>query len=164
MDVFSKGIILAGDAGNRLSPLTLGIPKQLLPLYDKPMIYYPIELLVGVGIKDILIITSQEHASTFIHALGDGSAFGARFTYAIQSKPEGAAQAFTIGEEFVGEEPVCMITGDCIIFGKDRNIKLQKAIRAAQNSGQASIFVCRDWDSEQYGVVTLDSGGKMSNS
>lgn len=77
MDVFSKGIILAGDAGNRLSPLTLGIPKQLLPLYDKPMIYYPIELLVGVGIKDILIITSQEHASTFIHALGDGSAFGA---------------------------------------------------------------------------------------
>lgn len=96
MDVFSKGIILAGDAGNRLSPLTLGIPKQLLPLYDKPMIYYPIELLVGVGIKDILIITSQEHASTFIHALGDGSAFGARFTYAIQSKPEGAAQAFTM--------------------------------------------------------------------
>ena len=81
MDVFSKGIILAGDAGNKLSPLTLGIPKQLLPLYDKPMIYYPIELLVGVGIKDILIITSQEHASTFIHALGDGSAFGARFTY-----------------------------------------------------------------------------------
>lgn len=160
MNVFSKGIILAGDAGNRLSPLTLGIPKQLLPLYDKPMIYYPIELLVGVGIKDILIITSQEHASTFIQALGDGSAFDARFTYAIQSKPEGAAQAFIIGEDFVGEEPVCMITGDCIIFGKDRNIKLQKAIRAAQNSGQASVFVCRDWDSEQYGVVTLDSEGK----
>lgn len=160
MDAFSKGIILAGDAGNRLSPLTLGIPKQLLPLYDKPMIYYPIELLVGVGIKDILIITSQEHASTFIQALGDGSAFGARFTYAIQSKPEGAAQAFTIGEEFVGDEPVCMITGDCIILGKDRNIKLQKAIRAAKNSGQATVFVCRDRDPEQYGVVTLDTKGK----
>lgn len=160
MNVFSKGIILAGDSGNRLAPLTLGIPKQLLPLYDKPMIYYPIELLVGVGVKDILIITSQEHASTFIKALGDGSAFGARFTYAIQSKPEGAAQAFTIGEEFIGEEPVCLITGDCILLGKDRNVKLQKAMRAALNSGQASIFVCRDWDPNQYGVVTLDSDGK----
>ena len=160
MNVFSKGIILAGDSGNKLEPLTLGIPKQLLPLYDKPMIYYPIELLVGVGVKDILIITSQEHASTFIKALGDGSAFGARFTYAIQSKPEGAAQAFTIGEEFIGEEPVCLITGDCILLGKDRNVKLQKAMRAALNSGQASIFVCRDWDPNQYGVVTLDSDGK----
>lgn len=160
MNVFSKGIILAGDSGNKLEPLTLGIPKQLLPLYDKPMIYYPIELMVGVGVKDILIITSQEHASTFIKALGDGSAFGARFTYAIQPKPEGAAQAFTIGEEFVGDEPVCLITGDCILFGKDRNVKLQKAMRAALNSGQASIFVCRDWDPNQYGVVTLDSDGK----
>lgn len=160
MNVFSKGIILAGDSGNKLVPLTLGIPKQLLPLYDKPMIYYPIELLVGVGVKDILIITSQEHASTFIQALGDGSAFGARFTYAIQPRPEGAAQAFTIGEEFVGDEPVCLITGDCILFGKDRNVKLQKAMRAAQNSGQASIFVCRDRDPNQYGVVTLDSEGK----
>lgn len=160
MNVFSKGIILAGDSGNKLEPLTLGIPKQLLPLYDKPMIYYPIELLVGVGVKDILIITSQEHASTFNKALGDGSAFGARFSYAIQPKPEGAAQAFTIGEQFVGDEPVCLITGDCILFGKDRNIKLQKAMRAALNSGQASIFVCRDWDPNQYGVVTLDSDGK----
>ena len=158
MNVFSKGIILAGDSGNKLDPLTLGIPKQLLPLYDKPMIYYPIELLVGVGVKDILIITSQEHA--FIKALGDGSAFGARFTYAIQPRPEGAAQAFTIGEEFVGDEPVCLITGDCILFGKDRNVKLLKAMRAALNSGQASIFVCRDWDPNQYGVVTLDSDGK----
>lgn len=160
MNVFSKGIILAGDSGNKLVPLTLGIPKQLLPLYDKPMIYYPIELLVGVGVKDILIITSQEHASTFIQALGDGSAFGVRFTYAVQPKPDGAAQAFMIGEDFLENEPVCFITGDCIIFGKDRNIKLQKAMRAAKNSGQASIFVCRDRDPNQYGVVTLDSEGK----
>lgn len=160
MSIFSKGIILAGDSGDRLHPLTLGIPKQLLPLYDKPMIYYPIELLVGVGIKDILIITSQQHASTFILALGDGSAFGARFTYAVQPKPDGAAQAFMIGEDFLENEPVCFITGDCIIFGKDRNIKLQKAMRAAKNSGQASIFVCRDRDPNQYGVVTLDSEGK----
>lgn len=160
MSIFSKGIILAGDSGDRLHPLTLGIPKQLLPLYDKPMIYYPIELLVGVGVKDILIITSQQHASTFIRALGDGSAFGARFTYAIQPKPDGAAQAFMIGEDFLENEPVCFITGDCILFGKDRNIKLQKAMRAAKNSGQASIFVCRDRDPNQYGVVTLDSEGK----
>lgn len=160
MSIFSKGIILAGDSGDRLHPLTLGIPKQLLPLYDKPMIYYPIELLVGVGVKDILIITSQQHASTFIRALGDGSAFGARFTYAVQSKPDGAAQAFMIGEDFLENEPVCFITGDCILFGKDRNIKLQKAMRAAKNSGQASIFVCRDRDPNQYGVVTLDSGGR----
>jgi glucose-1-phosphate thymidylyltransferase len=160
MNVFSRGIILAGDSGNKLEPLTLGIPKQLLPLYDKPMIYYPIELLVGVGVKDILIITSQEYASTFNKALGDGSAFGVRFEYAIQPRPEGAAQAFTIGEEFVGDEPVCLITGDCILLGKDRNVKLQKAMRAALNSGQASIFVCRDWDPNQYGVVTLDSDGK----
>ena len=160
MSIFSKGIILAGDSGDRLHPLTLGIPKQLLPLYDKPMIYYPIELLVGVGVKDILIITSQQHASTFILALGDGSAFGARFTYAVQPKPDGAAQAFMIGEDFLENEPVCFITGDCIIFGKDRNIKLQKAMRAAKNSGQASIFVCRDRDPNQYGVVTLDSEGR----
>lgn len=148
MSIFSKGIILAGDSGDRLHPLTLGIPKQLLPLYDKPMIYYPIELLVGVGVKDILIITSQQHASTFILALGDGSTFGARFTYAVQPKPDGAAQAFMIGEDFLENEPVCFITGDCIIFGKDRNIKLQKAMRAAKNSGQASIFVCRDRESQ----------------
>lgn len=160
MSIFSKGIILAGDSGDRLHPLTLGIPKQLLPLYDKPMIYYPIELLVGVGVKDILIITSQQHASTFIRALGDGSAFCARFTYAVQPKPDGAAQAFMIGEDFLENEPVCFITGDCILFGKDRNIKLQKAMRAAKNSGQASIFVCRDRDPNQYGVVTLDSEGK----
>ena len=160
MSIISKGIILAGDSGDKLHPLTLGIPKQLLPLYDKPMIYYPIELLVGVGVKDILIITSQQHASTFILALGDGSAFGARFTYAVQPKPDGAAQAFMIGEDFLENEPVCFITGDCIIFGKDRNIKLQKAMRAAKNSGQASIFVCRDRDPNQYGVVTLDSEGK----
>ena len=160
MRIFSKGIILAGDSGDRLHPLTLGIPKQLLPLYDKPMIYYPIELLVGVGVKDILIITSQQHASTFIRALGDGSAFGARFTYAVQPKPDGAAQAFMIGEDFLENEPVCFITGDCILFGKDRNIKLQKAMRAAKNSGQASIFVCRDRDPNQYGVVTLDSEGR----
>lgn len=155
-----KGIILAGDQGNRLFPLTMGIPKQLLPIYDKPMIFYPIETLVEVGVKDILIITSPNHTSAFVNALGDGSRFGARFTFATQTNPEGAAQAFTIGEEFLAKESVCFITGDCIILGEDRAAKLSKAIRAAKSSGQATIFVSRDYDPHQYGVAKLDSNGK----
>ena len=161
MSVLTKGIILAGDSGDKLYPLTLGVPKQLLPIYDKPMIYYPIETLLEVGVKDILIITSPQQTSAFINALGDGSKFGARFTYAVQSAPEGAAQAFTIGEQFLDNEPVCFITGDCIIFGKDRKERLLKAMRAAKNSGQASIFVHRDWDPMQYGVVTFGADRKV---
>lgn len=156
-----KGIILAGDSGDRLYPLTRGIPKQLLPLYDQPMIYYPIKTLVEAGIKDILIITSPQHTANFVSALGNGSQFGARFTYATQSSPDGAAQAFTIGEEFVNTDSVCMITGDCIILGDDRAAKLQKAIRAAKNSGQATIFIIRDNDPQQYGVAKLDKKGQV---
>lgn len=155
-----KGIILAGDQGDRLYPLTMGIPKQLLPIYNKPMIFYPIETLVEVGVKDILIITSPNHTSAFVNALGDGSRFGARFTFATQTNPEGAAQAFTIGEEFLAKESVCFITGDCIILGEDRASKLSKAIRAAKSSGQATIFVSRDDDPDQYGVAKLDNKGK----
>lgn len=155
-----KGIILAGDQGDRLFPLTMGIPKQLLPIYDKPMIFYPIETLVEVGIDEILIITSPKHTSSFVNALGEGSRFGAHFTYATQAPPEGAAQAFTIGEEFLAKESVCFITGDCIIFGEDRAAKLSKAIRAAKSSGQATIFVSRDYDPDQYGVAKLDNNGK----
>lgn len=155
-----KGIILAGDQGDRLFPLTMGIPKQLLPIYDKPMIYYPIETLVEVGVTDILIIVSPQFTSSYVNTLGDGSRFGAHFTYATQAKPEGAAQAFTIGEEFLAKESVCFITGDCIIMGEDRAAKLSKAIRAAKNSGQATIFVSRDYDSDQYGVAKLDNHGK----
>lgn len=155
-----KGIILAGDQGDRLHPLTLGIPKQLLPIYDKPMIYYPIETLVEVGVRDIMIITSPQHTSAFANTLGDGSRFGAHFTYATQISPEGAAQAFTIGKEFLEKDSVCFITGDCIIMGEDRANKLRKAIRAAKNCGQATIFVCRDSDPEQYGVAILDEKGK----
>lgn len=155
-----KGIILAGDSGNRLNSITSGIPKQLLPIYDKPMIHYPIETLVGAGIKDILIITSPQYSANFISALGDGSAFGACFSYSIQVSPDGAAQAFTIAEEFLDKSSVCFITGDCIIIGDDRDVKLRKAIRAAQNSGQATIFLSKEYDPAQYGVAKLDQKGK----
>lgn len=157
-----KGIILAGDSGNRLNPLTLGIPKQLLPIYDKPMICYPIEVLVEVGITDILIISSPQYAANFKLALGEGASFGAHFTYMSQAVPDGAAKAFTIGKDFVGKDAVCMITGDCIIMGDDRANKLRKAIRAAKNSGQATIFVIRDDDPKQYGVAKLDEKGKVT--
>lgn len=158
-----KGIILAGDSGCKLEPLTRGVPKQLLPIYDRPMIYYPIETLVDAGITDILIITSPQYTANFTSALGDGSTFGAHFTFAQQMKPEGSAQAFTIGEDFLAKEPVCMITGDCIILGKDRAAKLKKAIRAASKSGQATIFVIRDNDPSQYGIAKLDEKGKCKD-
>lgn len=157
-----KGIVLAGEPGNRLHPLTLGVPKQLLPVYNKPMIYYPIETLVEVGITEIMIITSPQYSSVFVAALGDGTRFGARFTYATQDSPEGAAQAFTIGEDFLTKESVCFITGDCLLFGKDRASMLRKAIRAAERSGQATIFVCRDLDPNQYGAVKIDEKGKCN--
>lgn len=161
MSIFSKGIILAGDSGTKLEPLTSGVPKQLLPIYDKPMIYYPIETLAEVGVKDILVIVSPRYISAFIHALGDGSKFGVKFTYAVQASPEGAAQAFMIGEQFLANEPVCFITGDCVLLGKDRKEKLRKAMRAAKNSGQATVFVHSDWVPEQYGVVTVGPNQKI---
>lgn len=155
-----KGIILAGEQDGRLHPLTLGVPKQLLPIYDKPMIFYPIETLVEVGVTEILIITSPKHTSAFKSAIGDGSCFGVHFSFATQMSPEGIAQAFTIGKDFLAKESVCFITGDCIIIGEDRSAKLSKAIRAAKNSGQSTIFVCQDFDPNQYGVAKLDSKGK----
>lgn len=155
-----KGIVLAGDSGTRLFPLSKGIPKQLFPIYDRPMIYYPIETLVESGINEILIITSPKYISNFVFALGDGSELGAKLSYTTQTSPEGVAQALTIGEEFLAKEPVCLITGDCIIIGNDRATKLRKAIRAAKNSAQATIFVSKDKDPAQYGVAKLDKNGK----
>ncbi len=155
-----KGIILAGYSGTKLLPLTLGVPKQLLPVYDKPMIYYPIETLVEAGITDVLIIVNPIFYSAFFNSLGDGSKFGAHFAYATQMNPEGTAQAFNIADEFLDREAACLITGDCIIIGKNRAEKLQKAIRAAEKSGQATIFVCKDYYPEQYGVALLDPKGK----
>lgn len=151
-----KGIILAGDSGNRLHPLTLGIPKQLLPIYDKPMIYYPVETLVESGIKEILVITTAEHQPLFMKALGDGSRFGAHFEYAIQEEANGIAQAISIGQEFIGNDGVCLITGDMIIAGNRVKDHIQKAIRTVCKSGNATIFVEKKTYLDQYGKVIVD--------
>ncbi len=127
------------------------------------MIYYNIETLVEAGIRDILIITSPHYTANFVSALGDGSSFGAHFTYATQAHPEGSAQAFTIGEDFIANDSACLITGDCIILGKGRSNKIGKAIRAAKNSGQATIFIIRDNNPSQYGFVKLDAVGRAEN-
>lgn len=155
-----KGIILAGYSGEGLHPLTLGVPKQLLPIYNKPMIYYAIEALVEVGIKDILVITEPHHLSAFVNALSSSSQFDANFTFATQAAPEGIAQALTIGESFIRNEGVCFMTGDCIILGEERAKKIHKAIRASELSGQSTIFVSKDFYPTQYGVAKIDEKGK----
>lgn len=155
-----KGIILAGDAGRRLEPLTIGVPKQLLPIYDKPMVYYPLYTLVQSGITDILVITSKEHQEAFKRYLGDGSYFGIHLAYACQEKPEGVAQAIMIGQDFIGNDPVCLITGDTIILGDSLQQHLIKAYKAAEKSGNATIFVDKDYDPKQYGVVVLGNKGQ----
>jgi glucose-1-phosphate thymidylyltransferase len=162
MSIITKGIILAGDSGSKLHPLTLGIPKPLIPVYDRPLIYLPIETLTSVGVTDILIITSPRHAAAFKEALGNGERFGAHFSYAVQRLPEGAAQAFTIAEEFVGSSPVCFITGDCVVRGKNLSELLRKALRGAK-TGQATVFIQGDTDAEQYGAVELDADGKCAH-
>ena len=155
-----KGIILAGYSGDKLHPLTLGIPKQLLPIYNKPMIYYAIETLVEVGIKDILVITEPKYLQAFVNALIPNCLYDVKFTFATQSAPEGMAQALTIGETFIQKEGVCFITGDCIILGEKRTERIKKAIRAAELSGQSTIFVSRDYYPDQYGIAKLDEKGK----
>ena len=124
-----------------MHPLTIEVLKQLLPVYDKPMIYFPIDILVQAGITDILIITTAEQQPFFTKALGDGLRFNANFTYAVQNEPKGIAQAISIGEEFIGKESVCLITGDMIIDGDNVSERIQKAIRAVKKSGNATIFV-----------------------
>lgn len=155
-----KGIVLAGDSCLKLHPLTIGIPKQLLPLYDKPMIYYPIQTLLSAGIKDIMIITTTEQQSMFRKYLGDGSFFNATFIYAYQDTPKGIADALTIGKDYVDKEGVCLITGDTILIGQDVLRLITKASKALKNSGSATIFVKRDSDANQYGKVLLNKNGK----
>ena len=150
-----KGIILAGDSGTRLHPLTLAVPKQLLPIYDKPMVYYPLMTLVESGIEDILIITSEKDQALFQRSLGDGQAFGVRLTYAYQETPEGIAQAIMIGQDFIDNDALCLITGDTIILGNSLQKHLAKAYKAAEKSGNATIFVDQDYDPNQYGIVVL---------
>lgn len=149
-----KGIILAGGSGTRLYPVTMSTSKQLLPIYDKPMIYYPLSVLMLAGIKDVLIITTPEDNQNFIRLLGDGSGYGINVSYAIQEKPEGLAQAFIIGEKFIGQDNVCLILGDNIFYGQGFTPKL---LEAAKRSKGATVFGYKVKDPERFGVVEFDT-------
>ena len=154
-----KGIVLAGGSGTRLYPITKGISKQLMPIYDKPMVYYPISVLMLAGIRDILIISTPYDLPGFKRLLGDGSDYGVHFTYAEQPSPDGLAQAFTIGKEFIGDDCVCLVLGDNIFHGNDFTAKLKKAVRAAEDENKATVFGYWVKDPERYGVAEFDKKG-----
>ncbi|HAS8519793.1 TPA: glucose-1-phosphate thymidylyltransferase [Vibrio vulnificus] len=155
-----KGIVLAGGSGTRLYPITMGVSKQLLPVYDKPMLYYPLSVLMLAGIREILIITTPEDQDSFKRLLGDGSDFGIEVQYAIQPTPDGLAQAFIIGEDFIGDSSVCLVLGDNIFYGQGFSGKLKKAVAKAQSGDGATIFGYQVKDPERFGVVEFDQDQK----
>ena len=156
-----KGIVLAGGTGSRLYPSTIGISKQLLPIYDKPMIYYPISVLMLAGIKDILIITTPKDSAIFKNLLGSGKQFGIKFSYAVQPKPEGIAQAFIIGENFIGKDSVALILGDNIFYGSGFSHSLKKAAKRAEAGEGGTIFGYYVKDPERFGVIEFSPDGQV---
>ena len=155
-----KGIVLAGGSGTRLYPITKGVSKQLLPIFDKPMIYYPISVLMHAGIRDILIISTPEDMPSFKRLLGDGSCFGVRFSYEVQPSPDGLAQAFIIGEKFIGNDSVCLVLGDNIFYGNNFYTLLENAVRNAE-ADKATVFGYWVNDPQRYGVAEFDSAGNV---
>ena len=160
-----KGIVLAGGSGTRLYPITKGVSKQLIPIFDKPMVYYPISVLMLAGIRDILIISTPQDLPSLRRLLGDGADYGVNFTYAEQPSPDGLAQAFIIGEEFIGQDSVCLVLGDNIFHGSGMGIMLRAAVETAETEGKATVFGYRVNDPERYGpeISILQSSHQNSD-